>query len=197
MLNTPRYADAVRFAADAHFGQVRKGTAIPYIIHPLTVSALVVEFGGDEDQAIAGLLHDVVEDCEVSPLTLSDRFGARVAAIVEGCTDGVPDQLGVKAPWRERKERYLAHLEQEPQDTLLVSACDKLHNARCIVSDTRLIGQEVFDRFTASREQVIWYYCRLAGVFERRLRHPDLLRTLTYEIANMWDYGLPSDVMPL
>jgi GTP pyrophosphokinase len=197
MLNTPRYADAVRFAADAHAGQVRKGTTIPYIVHPLAVSALVVEFGGDEDQAIAGLLHDVVEDCGVSLIDLSEGFGPRVAAIVAGCTDGVPDARGVKAPWKARKQRYLAHLEEEPQDTLLVSACDKLHNARDIVSDIRLVGMEVFDRFSANWDQVVWYYRSLAGVFERRLEQPALVTTLAYEIANMWDYGLNPDAMPL
>jgi GTP pyrophosphokinase len=197
MLNSTRYAEAVRFAADAHARQFRKGTSIPYIVHPLAVSALVVEFGGDEDQAISGLLHDVVEDCGVSLLTLSERFGPRVAAIVEGCTDGAPDEHGVKAPWQERKERYLADLEGESQDTLLVSACDKLHNARCIVSDTRLVGHGVFDRFTVDRDHVVWYYRRLAGVFARRLEHPDLVTMLTYEIANMWDYGIPSDALPL
>lgn len=196
MLNTTRYANAVRFAAHAHAGQVRKGTTIPYVVHPLAVSALVVEFAGDEDHAIAGLLHDVVEDCGVSLLTLSDRFGTRVAAIVEGCTDGAPDAHGVKAPWRERKERYLAHLEEEPQDTLLVSACDKLHNARAIVSDIRLVGDEVFGRFSANRDEVIWYYRSLAGVFGRRLDHPALITILTYEIANMWDYGIPKGAAP-
>jgi GTP pyrophosphokinase len=192
-----RYAQALLFAGRAHRGQFRKATATPYITHPIAVSALVMEFGGDEDQAIAGLLHDVVEDCGVSLVDLADQFGTRVAAIVEGCTDGAPDAYGVKAPWRERKERYLANLEEESQDTLLVSACDKLHNARCIVSDTRLIGADVFDRFSASREQVIWYYRRLAGVFERRLRHSDLVTALTYEIANMWDFGIPDDATPV
>lgn len=197
MLNSPRYAEAVMVAADAHAGQVRKGTSIPYIVHPLAVSALVVEFGGDEDQAIAGLLHDVVEDCGVSLLDLADRFGTRVAAIVEGCTDGAPDERGIKAPWRERKQRYLVHLEEEFQETLLVSACDKLHNARAIVSDVRLLGDAVFDRFAAPRDQVIWYYRSLAGVFQRRLQNPNLVTALTYEVANMWDFGIPGDAQPM
>ena len=197
MLNSDRYARALTFAADAHAGQVRKGTAIPYITHPLAVSGLVVEFGGDEDQANAGLLHDVVEDCGVSLLTLAAEFGVRVAAIVEGCTDGAPDEHGRKAPWLERKELYLEHLEGASQDTLLVSACDKLHNARAIVSDIRVIGLEVFDRFTATRERTIWYYRRLAGVFARRLGNARLAQTLEYEISNMWDYGLPNDATAL
>lgn len=189
MFTSSLYADALRFAATAHAGQVRKGTAIPYVTHPLAVSGLVVEFGGDEEQAIAALLHDVVEDCDVSLLTISDTFGVRVAAIVEGCTDGVPDALGRKAPWKARKARYLEHLELATQDTLLVSACDKLHNARSIVADVRIIGGAVFDRFTAGRDQTIWYYRSLAGVFRRQLKAGRLARLLEYTINDMADYG--------
>jgi GTP pyrophosphokinase len=197
MLDTERFARVVTFAARAHAGQRRKSTLIPYITHPLAVSALVVEFGGDEDQAIAGLLHDVVEDCDVSLLTISAEFGLRVASIVEGCTDGVIDADGRKAPWLERKIRYLEHLEDEAADVLLVSACDKLHNARAIVDDIRTIGEAVFERFTANRQQTIWYYRRLAGIFARRLRDPHLVRALEYEVANMTDYGAPSDASAL
>lgn len=185
MLNAARYATAVRFAADAHRTQVRKGTTIPYVSHPLAVSALVLEFGGDEDQAVAGLLHDVIEDCDVSSAALTAAFGARVAAIVEGCTDGTPDEQGRKAPWLERKERYLAHLETAEQDVLLVSACDKLHNARSIVRDIRAIGHAVFDRFTASRDRTLWYYRRLAGVFEQRLTNGELVSALAHEVTQM------------
>jgi GTP pyrophosphokinase len=197
MLASPDYAKAVHFAARAHAGQLRKGSDIPYITHPLSVSALVIEFGGDEEQAIAGLLHDVVEDCGVSLLTLAEEFGVRVAAIVEGCTDGVPDERGRKAPWRERKELYLEHLEETPADVLLVSACDKLHNARSIVSDIQTIGSAVFDRFTADRDQTIWYYRRLAGVFQRQLQNPRLVTLFEYEIASMTDFGISGDATAL
>lgn len=197
MLCSDQYARAFSFAAGAHAGQFRKGGTVPYITHPLAVSALVVEFGGDEDQAIAGLLHDVVEDCGVSLVDLSEKFGPRVAAIVAACTDGVPDERGVKAPWRERKERYLTHLEEEAQDALLVAACDKLHNVRAIVFDIRQMGDSAFDRFTASRKEVIWYYRSLAGVFERRLDRPSLVRAISYEIAQMWDFGTPHTASPL
>jgi (p)ppGpp synthase/HD superfamily hydrolase len=151
---------------------------------------LVLEFGGDEDQAIAGLLHDVVEDCGVSLDSLESAFGPRVAAIVEGCTDGTPDAHGQKAPWLERKQQYLKHLEEASPDVLLVSACDKLHNVRSIVSEIRLIGAQVFDRFTASREQTIWYYGRLAGLFARRLAEPRLVTCLDYEISSMAAFGV-------
>ncbi len=130
------------------------------------VCALVLEYGGDDDQAIAGLLHDVIEDCgEQHRAVVRATFGDRVADIVEGCTDGVPDSEGVKAPWRQRKAAYLAHLRDAPPDTLLVSACDKLHNARAIAADVRSIGDEVFTRFKAGREGTLWYYGALLDVF--------------------------------
>ncbi len=197
MMLSKRFNDAVAFAASAHAGQTRKGTQIPYITHPLSVAGLVLEFGGDEEQAIAGLLHDVVEDCGVELVTLADRFGIRVAAIVEGCTDGAPDEHGRKAPWLERKERYLSDLADEPDDTLLVCACDKLHNARSIVSDIRFVGSSIFDRFAATREQTIWYYRRLAGVFARRLPDTRLVRALEYEIQAMTDFGISRDATAL
>jgi (p)ppGpp synthase/HD superfamily hydrolase len=187
MLNAERYATAVRFAVNAHRTQVRKGTTIPYFTHPLAVSGLVLEFGGDEEQAIAGLLHDVVEDCDLSPGALAEIFGSRVAAIVEGCTDGTPDENGRKAPWSDRKQRYLIHLQDAEEDVLLVSACDKLHNARSIVRDLHEIGAAVFDRFTAGREQTLWYYSRLADTFEERLAQRDLARALAYEVGRMSD----------
>jgi (p)ppGpp synthase/HD superfamily hydrolase len=123
-------------------------------------------------------LHDVIEDCG---LEHGDRlramFGARVANIVEGCTDGAPDEAGEKAPWRDRKEAYLAHLADAHPDTLLVSACDKLHNARAIVADVRALGPDVFSRFKAGREGTLWYYGRLAETFAERLgpQHPLVL----------------------
>lgn len=130
----------------------------------------MLDYGGDEDQAIAGLLHDVIEDCGLEHADrLRALFGARVADIVLGCTDGAPDEAGEKAPWRDRKEAYLSHLADADLDTLLVSACDKLHNARSIVADVRAIGPDVFSRFKAGREGTLWYYGRLAEVFAERL----------------------------
>ena len=158
------------YVAEAHNGQLRKGSATPYLAHLLGVASLVLEYGGDEDQAIAGLMHDVVEDCgEAHRAKVRAGFGDRVADIVEGCTDGVPDAAGEKAPWRERKEAYLAHLKHAPEDTLLVSACDKLHNARTIAADVRTVGEEVFDRFKAGRDGTLWYYAALLEIFAARM----------------------------
>ena len=170
MQRFPRLHKALDYAADAHNGQLRKGTEIPYLAHLLGVCALVLEYGGDEEQAIAGLLHDVVEDCgEHHRLAVRQQFGARVADIVEGCTDGTPDDTGAKAPWRERKETYISHLRDAPMDTVLVSACDKLYNARAIAGDVRSIGLAVFDRFKPGREGTLWYYQELLKVFTGRM----------------------------
>jgi len=165
-----KYAEAVAYAADAHAEQVRKGTDIPYISHPIAVSALVVEHGGTEVQAIAALLHDVLEDCGAhhAPV-IAQRFGSVVLKIVEGLTDGTPDDRGAKPPWRERKERYITHLETADIDIVLVSACDKLHNAMAIADDHSVIGEAIFDRFSQPKYSTVWYYWELERVISGRL----------------------------
>lgn len=165
-----RLAEAFNFAATAHARQVRKGTTIPYVSHLMSVSALVLEHGGDEDQAIAGLLHDVIEDCGAGyEPAIRERFGERVARIVRACTDA---DTQPKPPWQDRKEGYLRYLQREDTEVLLVSACDKLHNARAIVSDQYAIGLAVFERFSASRQQVLWYYQSLADIYQAKLPGP-------------------------
>ena len=165
-----KYREAVGYAAAAHAEQVRKGTNIPYVSHPIAVSALVVEHGGNEVQAIAALLHDVLEDCGAhhAPV-IAERFGSEVLKIVEGLTDGVPDDHGVKPLWRERKELYLAHLEKADLAVVLVAACDKLHNARAIADDHSVIGEAVFERFSEPKISTVWYYKDLARVISGRL----------------------------
>lgn len=162
-----RLAEAAAYALAIHAAQRRKGTSIPYVSHLLAVAALVLEFGGDEDQAIAGLLHDAIEDCgaEQEPVILA-RFGPRVVAIVRGCTDA---DVQPKPPWRARKEAYLQHLEHAPADVLLVSCADKVHNARSIVTDLRTLGPAMFARFNAGRDGTLWYYGALSEAFQRRL----------------------------
>jgi GTP pyrophosphokinase len=172
----PRLHAALDYVAEHHNGQLRKGTGIPYLAHLMGVCALVLEYGGDEDQAIAGLLHDVIEDCgEEHRAAVRRLFGDRVADIVEGCTDGVPDAAGQKPPWKQRKEAYLHHLRDAARDTLLVSACDKLYNARAIAGDVRSIGRAVFDRFSAKRDETLWYYGALLDVFSARMGERDPL----------------------
>jgi (p)ppGpp synthase/HD superfamily hydrolase len=166
---TQRLGQALALAVQAHDGQMRKGTAIPYIAHPMGVASIALEFGASEDQAIAALLHDALEDGgpHYAPL-IEAQFGAGVLALVQACTDGVPDASGAKADWGERKRAYLAHLAEAPDEVLLVSGADKLHNARAIVSDLITIGPDVFKRFKAGREGTLWYYRALADVFTRR-----------------------------
>jgi GTP pyrophosphokinase len=159
----PRFEEALAYAARLHACQVRKGTRIPYVAHLLSVSALVLEDGGDEDQAIAALLHDAVEDQGGRPQLqqIRRRFGERVAAIVEGCTDA--DEIP-KPPWRARKEAYLAHLRTADPAVRRVSVADKLHNARAILADYRLVGDALWERFSGGRYGVLWYYRALADI---------------------------------
>jgi (p)ppGpp synthase/HD superfamily hydrolase len=167
---TAKYSEAVGYAAAAHAQQRRKGTDIPYISHPIAVSALVIEHGGSEVQAIAALLHDVLEDCGPGHApTIADRFGQDVLTIVEGLTDGLPDSDGIKPPWRGRKESYMAHLEGAHGDVILVSACDKLHNAIAIADDYSVIGDAVFERFSNPKSDTVWYYRELARIISVRL----------------------------
>ncbi len=161
---TSRFDEALHYASRLHAGQVRKSTTIPYVSHLLSVASLVLEDGGDEDEAIAGLLHDAVEDQGGKP-TLEEirrRFGERVAGIVEACTDAdtVP-----KPPWRERKERYVAHIAQAPADARRVSSADKLHNARAILLDHRTHGDAVWGRFSGGKDGTLWYYRALVQAF--------------------------------
>ena len=166
---TDRIAKALALAVEAHDGQKRKGTQTPYVAHPMAVASIALEHGADEEQAMAALLHDAVEDGGPQYAErIRQQFGDRVADIVAGCTDGVPDATGAKEAWQPRKERYIAHLKHASDDVLLVSGSDKLHNARAIVEDLLIIGPAVFDRFTATKEQTLWYYEMLAGIFAQR-----------------------------
>ena len=167
----PRFLRAFSFAAEKHGGQTRKASTIPYIGHLMGVASLVLEFGGDEDLAIAALLHDVVEDCGGAPMLkeVRRRFGKRVAKVVDGCTDS---DTYPKPPWRERKESYFRHLKSADRDTRLVSAADKLNNVRSILSDHREVGEAVWERFKGGRDGTLWYY---RALLEEFLRKPNRL----------------------
>ena len=161
-----RFLRAFEFAADKHQKQTRKASTIPYLTHLMGVASLVLEAGGDEDLAIAALLHDVVEDCggEKMLKDVRRRFGKRVAHIVDGCTDAyeIP-----KPPWKERKVSYINRLKEENADTRLVSAADKLNNVRSILSDYCALGESVWSRFNGGREGTLWYYRTLRDEFLR------------------------------
>lgn len=165
---TERYSDALSFAHDLHKRQRRKGADIPYIAHLLAVSSLVIENGGDEDQAIAGLLHDAVED-QGGAATLAlirERYGAVVAGIVSDCTDAWEEP---KPEWRPRKDAYIASLPGKPERSLLVSLADKTHNAESIRADFEEIGEMAFARFTGGVAGTRWYYRTLADFFGHTL----------------------------
>jgi GTP pyrophosphokinase len=176
----PRFEVALVYAALLHREQVRKGSGVPYVTHLLAVAAIVGEHGGSEDEVIAALLHDAVED-QGGQARLDEiraRFGDAVAEIVWGCTDA--DAIP-KPPWRERKEIYVAHLAEASPSIRLVSSADKLHNARSILSDLRVLGPAVWDRFTGGREGTLWYYRALVDAFLRLSPGPlvdDLARTV-------------------
>ena len=151
--------EAFAFAVEAHGEQTRKGGEVPYVSHLTQVSGLVLEFGGDPRQAVAALLHDVLEDCDVDSEVLRTRFGPEVSEIVERCTDLVPgDSPKRKSPWLQRKRRYLDQIRGAGARSRLVVACDKLHNLRNVVSDLRHSGISTLERFTATAPQTRWYY---------------------------------------
>ena len=172
---TDRFDRALLYATHVHGGQVRKGTDTPYVAHLLAVAATVLEYGGDEDLAIAALLHDSAED-QGGAARLQDvrnRFGERVAGIVEACSDSLADTAKGerKAHWQERKQTYIAHLQTVDEDILRVSLADKVHNARAILRDLRKpdISEKVWTRFSVPKEQTLWYYRSLADKFCERL----------------------------
>ena len=173
-------ARAMELALDAHAGQLRKGTPIPYVAHPMAVASLVMSYGGSPVQAAAALLHDVVEDSDLTVADVQERFGREVAELVGVATDahGHP-----KPPWRDRKEAFIERLGRVHREAALVIACDKLHNAQSIVADHEQLGDELWGRFTAGADGVAWYYPAVAAALEPRLEHPRLARDL-WESAN-------------
>jgi (p)ppGpp synthase/HD superfamily hydrolase len=182
---TDRLDRAFTLARTLHGGQVRKETAIPYLSHLMSVAAIVMEHGGDEDLAIAGLLHDGPEDAGGKDTLDEIRrdFGDRVASVVDECTDTYETP---KPDWRPRKEAYLAHLPETSTDGLLVSAADKLHNARAILMDLVTHGPALFDRFNGKQEGTLWYYRSLVERFEQTGRVPPaLLRELKVTVDAM------------
>jgi (p)ppGpp synthase/HD superfamily hydrolase len=180
---TSRFSEAMRGAADLHATQSRKGTKIPYIAHLLGVASVALHYGADEDEAIAALLHDTIED---APRDLGAnwvrnwirfRFGDRVLTIVEGCTDA---DVIPKPGWLVRKQDYIARLQHEPASVILVSASDKLHNANAVLSDFREIGDVLWKRFNpeAGKPGVIGYYRGLVTAYKATKHHPRLVREL-------------------
>jgi len=168
---TRRFHDALVYAARLHARQLRKGTQVPYVAHLLATASIALEHGATEDEAIAALLHDAVED-QGGQKTLSAirrRFGDAVADIVMGCSDSCPPTRRTpKPPWRARKEAHLSHLRRASRSVRLVAASDKLHNARSIVADLRETGKSAWARFNAGPDEQLWYYDALVDTFSRK-----------------------------
>ena len=175
MVLTKRFEDAVLYAAEAHANQQRKASRVPYLAHLLSVAAVVLEYGGTEDEAIAGVLHDVVEDQGGRPRLedIQARFGPAVANIVERCSEPFE---GPQLPWREQKTAYLEKMRDAPPSVVLVAAADKLHNATSLLRDHRQIGGKVWRTF--SKQGTLWFYRDLLKIFEATGHHPALVGEL-------------------
>lgn len=190
MTLSTRIIEAFAFASELHRQQTRKGGGVPYVSHLMSACALVMEHGGNEQEAIAALLHDALEDQGESypggadglRAEIRQRFGERVLAIVEACTDS--DSIP-KPPWRERKEAYIAHIAAAEPGAVRVSAADKLHNARSILMDYRLVGDALWERFSADRDQVLWYYRSLVEAFRSANAPEGLLQELHLTVEEL------------
>jgi (p)ppGpp synthase/HD superfamily hydrolase len=185
---TERFVSAVHLACDWHDDQARKGTTVPYVSHLLGVASLVMEHGGTEDQAIAGLLHDAVEDAGglEAAERIREMFGDGVADIVLGCSDATDPSN--KGPWRERKTAYIAHLAEASPEVMLVSLCDKLHNARALAVDDDTHGDTLWGRFNAPKDEIGWYYRSLLDTFATQADAlpASLLREFGRTIDRIW-----------
>ena len=185
---TPRYGEALAWAEAIHRDQCRKGKQVPYISHLISVSALVWEDGGTEEQAIAALLHDAIEDAGQSHASIAERFGEAVADIVRDCTDTSDNTpAGEKEPWLLRKTRYIASLEHKPEASLLVTAADKAHNAGDMVLDARQ-DPEMWRKFNTGLEGSAWYLLRMHQQLKRQLpqsRSVERLGEAVSEILSM------------
>jgi len=190
-----RFSKALVYAHELHQNQVRKGTSIPYISHLMAVSAIALEHGANEDQAIAALLHDSLEDApqysgrsrRIIEQEIATQFGTQVLKIVLSCTD--TNSEGEKEDWWERKKAYLQHLEAMDDAVLLVSNADKLHNAQSIWRDYQNLGETLWSRFTAGKAGTLWYYQNLAELFNRR--RPSQLASDLQKVVNQLTDALP------
>lgn len=193
-LLTKRFERALSYVVRLHGKQLRKGTEIPYMSHLLGVASLVMEHGGNEDEIIAALLHDSIEDQggEKTRNEIQKRFGEKVVGIVNGCTDS---DVVPKPPWRKRKEAYIAHLKHAPYSVRLVSAADKLHNARAILNDCRELGESLWNRFNASRDEILWYYRSLVNAFREHGSTP-LIEELDRVVSEIEELAVEKQSKP-
>ena len=196
MTITHRYGEALLWAEALHRKQQRKGKTVPYISHLISVSALVWEDGGTEDQAIAALLHDAIEDADQSHGSITERFGLAVADIVRDCTDTSPDvAVGAKEPWLLRKTRYLASLQKKPLTSLLVTAADKAHNAGDMVMDARK-DPAMWSKFNAGLEGSAWYLLRMHQELVNRLPESRSVQKLEEAVQEILSSAVYQELVP-
>jgi (p)ppGpp synthase/HD superfamily hydrolase len=180
MMLSNRFSEALTYAAELHATQIRKGSGVPYIAHLLGTASIALEYGASEDEAIAALLHDAIEDCGGAPVreAIRNRFGDTVTAIVGGCSDS---DTTPKPPWRSRKQAYIDRIPQASRSVRLVSAADKLYNARSILKDFRELSDSVWERFKGKKDGTLWYYRSLVAAFRQAESMPiveELARTV-------------------
>jgi (p)ppGpp synthase/HD superfamily hydrolase len=184
-----RLTRALEFALAAHAGQTRKGRDVPYVGHLFRVAGMILEHGGGVDLAIAGLLHDAVEDCDgVETEQIAAGFGADVARVVAACTDTAPgDVAKKKSPWIERKRRYIAQVSAADVDVHLVVACDKLDNLQSLITDLSHEGPETLERFSASPRQTRWYYESVRSLISDEVPR-EILSAIDAALATLREY---------
>jgi GTP pyrophosphokinase len=190
------FTQALIFASQLHAKQTRKGSGVPYVAHLLAVASIALEYGASEDEAIAALLHDAIEDQggAATREEIRRRFGDTVTEIVDGCTES---DITPKPPWRQRKEAYIAHIPNASVSVRLVSAADKLHNARSILKDYRLLGDGVWERFQGGKNGTLWYYRSIVDAFHTVESTPlvDELERVVSELEGL--VGTPTNDQPL
>lgn len=183
MMLSSRFQEALIFATELHAQQVRKGSGVPYIAHLLGVASLVLEYGGNEDEAIAALLHDAIEDQGGTPTReeIRRRFGDNITAIVDGCTDS---DVTPKPPWLQRKEAYIAHIPFASPSVKLVSIADKIYNVRSMIKDYQIQGEKLWQCFHGGKDGTLWYYQTLVVAFEATGTIP-ILEVLKADVAQL------------
>lgn len=186
---SPRFTEALAFATQLHATQTRKGSGVPYVSHLLGVASIALDYGANEDEAIAALLHDAIEDQGGAKTReeIRRRFGDTVTDIVDGCSD---TDVTPKPPWQQRKEAYIAHIPTASPSVRLVSAADKLHNARSLLRDYRIIGESLWQRFTGRKDGTLWYYRALIEAFRQAGSMPvvDELARVVEELERLSGY---------
>src|SRR5215475_12604444 len=181
---TEKFEEALIYATRLHGDQTRKKTGIPFVGHILGVTAIALEYGANETEAIGALLHDTVEDCGGAERSrdIREKFGDDVARIVDGCTDTYDTP---KPPWLERKRAYIEHLKHSDSSTRLVSASDKLHNTRAILTELRRHGVVVFERFSGKKDGTVWYYRPFVPAFLKQGDPSDLIDNLDRVVSEI------------